>query len=137
VPHFENTFDHRRPVTTIEHIQSDFARSTGEDDTTHVQEFLELCDLARVPERLSRQVFEERTRQHASNRSVHHHVFDTELVVRLLDRARCRLVWVETALPFHIVAVAGAHGDEPDNSGFLAAGAGWRRASVFKWDRAG
>lgn len=135
LPHLQNTFDHRRPVTTLEHIEDDFARSTGEDDPTHVGEFIELCDLRRVPDRLSRQDFEQRTRDHAANRTVHHHVFDTELVVRLLDRAGCQLLWVETALPFHIVAVARAGGLEPDNRRFLTREAGWRRASVFRRDR--
>jgi SAM-dependent methyltransferase len=137
LPHYENTFDHRRRVTTLEHIEADFARSTGEDDTTHVREFVELCDLARVPERLSREAFEERIREQATNRTVHHHVFDTELVVRLLDRAGCELEWIETALPFHIVAVARVGDAEPDNRRFLARTADWRARSVFRRDRSG
>lgn len=136
LPHLENTFDHRRPVTTLEHIEADFERSTSEDDPTHVREFIELCDLRRVPDRLTRQDFEQRTLDHAANRTLHHHVFDTDLVVRLLDRAGCRLLWVETALPFHIVAVARASKLESDNRPFLARTAGWRRASVFRRDRA-
>jgi SAM-dependent methyltransferase len=136
LPHLENTFDHRRPVTTLEHIEADFAASTREDDTTHVREFIELCDLRRVPDQLSRQAFEERTLDHKTNRTVHHHVFDTDLAVRLLDRAEYQLLWVETALPFHIVVVARANGPAPDNRDFLAPTAGWRRASVFRRDRA-
>lgn len=135
VPHLENTFDHRRPVTTLEHIEADWTRPTGEDDTTHVREFLELCDLARVPERLTRREFGLRLGDQATNRTVHHHVFDTELVVRLLDRAGYRLLWVETALPFHIVAVATVAEGEPDNGAFLARTAAWRRTSVFRRDR--
>jgi len=135
VPHLENTFDHSRPVTTLKHIEADFARSTGEDDPTHAEEFIELCDLRRVPDRLTREAFEQRTRDYATNRTMHHHVFDTDLVVRLLDRAGCQLLWVETALPFHIVAVARANGLEADNRQFLAPTAGWRRASVFRRDR--
>jgi SAM-dependent methyltransferase len=136
LPHLENTFDHRRPVTTLEHIEADFATSTCEDDPTHITEFIELCDLSRVPEPLSRQAFEERTRDHTANRTVHHHVFDTELAVRLLDRAGYQLLWVETALPFHIVVVARADGPDADNGDFLAPTAAWRRASVFRRDRA-
>lgn len=135
LPHLENTFDHRRQVTTLEHIESDFARSTGEDDPTHVEEFIELCDLKRVPEPLSRQAFEQRTRHYTNNRTVHHHVFDTDLVVRLLDRAGFQLLSVETALPFHIVAVARASGLGLDNDPFLTGAAAWRRTSVFRRDR--
>jgi SAM-dependent methyltransferase len=135
LPHLQNTFDHRRPVTALEHIEADFAAGTGEDDTTHVTEFIELCDLRRVPDPLSREAFEERTRDHTTNRTVHHHVFDTDLAVRLLDRAGCQLLWVETALPFHIVLVAHANGPEPDNRDFVGPTAAWRRASVFRRDR--
>jgi SAM-dependent methyltransferase len=135
LPHLENTFDHRRPVTTLEHIEADFARSTGEDDATHVEEFVKLCDLRRVPDRLSRRAFEQRTRDSVANRTLHHHVFDTDLAVRLLDRAGYQPLWFETALPFHIVLVARANGPEPDNRDFLAPTAGWRGASIFRRDR--
>ena len=135
LPHLQNTFDHRRPVTALEHIEADFARSTGEDDRTHVEEFIELCDLRRVPDRLSRPAFAQRTRDSVANRTLHHHVFDTDLVVRLLDRAGLELLWVETALPFHIVAVARASDGGADNSAFLAPTARWRQESVFRRDR--
>lgn len=133
VPHLQNTFDHERAVTRLEHLEEDFANETGEDDATHVPEFIERCDLARVPERLTREDFERRTRDHAANRTLHHHVFDTDLVVRLVDRARCELLWVETALPFHIVAVARARAG--DNGRFTSPTASWRRTSVFRRDR--
>ena len=136
VPHLENTFDHRRPVTALEHIERDFADGVGEDDETHLNEFVDRCDLDRVPERLSRHELRARALNQATYRTVHHHVFDTELVVRLLDRADYQLLWVETVLPFHIVAVARARGGEVDNGPQLAATAHWRRDSVFSRDRA-
>jgi SAM-dependent methyltransferase len=135
VPHLENTFDHRRPVTTLAHLEADLADSTTEDDDTHVREFIELCDLRRVPEPLSREAFEARTSDHLLNRTIHHHVFDTALVVRLLDRAGFQLLGVEPALPFHIVAVARAAEGEIDNGPFVSAAASWRRTSVFRRDR--
>jgi len=121
-------------VTTLDHLESDFALSVAEDDETHMQAFLELSDLTRDPERLSRQAFELRTSAFAENRAIHHHVFDTDLVVRLLDRANCQLLAVETALPHHIVAFATVRGPA-DNSSFLSPRAGWREQSVFRLDR--
>ena len=135
VPHLENTFDHRRPVTTLAHLEADLARSTDEDDDTHLREFMQTCDLRRIPERLSRQEFEARTKRHVENRTIHHHVFDSELVVRLLDRARFQLLSVEPTLPFHIVAVAQASRQKVDNEPFLSQGAAWRQTSAFKRDR--
>lgn len=135
VPHLENTFDHRRPVTTLEHLESDFTRAVPEDDETHLQEFIELCDLTRVPEHLSRLEFEQRTRGFVENRTLHHHVFDTQLVVRLLDRGGFELLHVETALPFHIVAVARATQRAHAEDRLLSGIADWRRESVFRHDR--
>jgi SAM-dependent methyltransferase len=135
LPHFENTFDHRRPVTTLEHLETDFASSVSEDDDTHLQEFIEFCDLARVPEPLSRPAFEQRTRDFVANRTLHHHVFDTGLAVRLLDRAGFELLHIETALPFHIVTVARRSRGAPSNDAFLSERAEWRRKSVFRSDR--
>ncbi len=135
LPHLENTFDHLRPVTTLRHLEDDAERSTSEDDDTHVREFIELCDLSRVPERLSREEFAQRTLDYVDNRTVHHHVFDTELVVHMLDRAGFQLVAVDTALPFHIVTVATVDGYVTDNGPFFSADADWRRRSVFRRDR--
>jgi SAM-dependent methyltransferase len=135
VPHLENTFDHRRPVTSLAHLEADLAASTTEADDTHVQEFIALCDLRRVPEPLSREAFEARTSEHLVNRTIHHHVFDTDLVVHLLDRAGFQVLGVEPALPFHIVALARAAPAEVDNDAFLSPAAAWRRTSVFRRDR--
>jgi len=49
MPHYEGTFDHNRPVTSIEHMRADAERQTGEDDLTHLEEILELHDLGRDP----------------------------------------------------------------------------------------
>ena len=135
VPHLENTIDHQRPVTTLEHLVADFAGSVAEDDRTHVQEFIELADLRRDPEQQTRDAFERRTLALSKNRAIHHHVFDTELLIALLDVAGWQLVAVETALPFHIVAVAYAVDGAPDNIRFLRRDAEWRRTSVFRRDR--
>jgi SAM-dependent methyltransferase len=49
VPHRDGTFDHRRPVTSLEHLLEDAERRTGEDDDTHLDEILRLHDLDRDP----------------------------------------------------------------------------------------
>ena len=40
VPQREGTFDHRRPVTKLEHLRADARELTGEDDLTHLPEIL-------------------------------------------------------------------------------------------------
>lgn len=135
-PHFDATFDRRRPVTTIEHMLEDFRNDVGEDDATHIAEALELHDFERDPWVESREKFRERCENNASIRGVHHHVFDTETLVRLVDHANYRILTVELALPESIVIVCSKSGpeDEATNVRFLEPAAKWRQASPFKFD---
>jgi SAM-dependent methyltransferase len=137
VPHREMTFDHRRPVTSLEHLIDDFERGVAEDDSTHVAEFIELFDLDRDPERRTREELAATTARFVENRCMHHHVFDSALVVRMLDRAGLELVGLETALPFHVVAVARRMpaGVTAANEAFLDPDAAWARSSCFSTDR--
>ena len=40
VPHKDGTFDHRRPVTTLEHLVDDEKNDVSEHNTTHLDEIL-------------------------------------------------------------------------------------------------
>ena len=100
------TFDHRRPVTTFAHLESDFARQTGEDDLTHLQEILALHDLARDPLAGSHSQFEIRARANAENRCLHHHVFDLALMRAALTEAGWTVHATETLAPLHLAAWA-------------------------------
>jgi SAM-dependent methyltransferase len=137
VPHRETTFDHRRPLTPIAHLVDDFERGVGEDDPTHIAEFVELLDLDRDPERRRRDELAALAADFVANRFVHHHVFDSRLVVEMLDRASFQLLALATALPFHIVAIARRppRGVAPANAAFLEPSASWVRASCFSTDR--
>lgn len=137
VPHAENTIDRRRPLTTLAHLEDDLARGTGEDDRTHVEEFVRLADFDLEPTGTTREEFRRRQEAFVADRAVHHHVFDTWLVLRLLDRAGYGIVAVGTALPFHAIALACAVGAREGNGALLAADADWVRRSVFRRDRAG
>ena len=75
VPHRDGTFDHRRPVTPLEHLREDAERKTGEDDLTHIEEILAMHDLERDPGAPDREIFERRCHENASTRAMHHHVF--------------------------------------------------------------
>jgi SAM-dependent methyltransferase len=135
LPHKEGTFDHRRPVTLLEHLVDDHERGTTEDDLTHLDEILELHDLALDPPAGSAENFAARSRQNAANRCLHHHVFDTKLALAMIDRAGFELLAVEPMLPFHIVLVARRLRQPPNNAQFMRLDAGWRRNSPFRLDR--
>ena len=138
LPHREGTFDHRRPVTPLEHLVADAAAGVGEDDMTHLEEILALHDLALDPGGGTPEQFRKRSAKNVENRCFHQHVFDTRAMVKLLDHIGVQLLAVETMQPFHVIAVARKlpPGSRPDNRAFLATGAAWVAASVFAGDRA-
>ena len=134
VPHREGTFDHRRPVTTLTHLRQDRDRGVGEDDLTHLAEILDRHDLERDPGAGAADAFEARARDNLRHRSLHHHVFDTELVLRVLDETGYGILGVDVMPPYHI-AVLAQKGDPAKNDAFLAPEAAWRERSPFAGDR--
>ena len=96
VPNKQNNFDHRRPVTTFEHLLDDFTRDVGEDDLTHLDEILALHDLRRDWPAGGRQHFRERSLKNLQNRTLHHHVFDVRLIEEMLECVGFGIVDVTT-----------------------------------------
>ena len=137
VPHRDGTFDHRRPVTPISHLQSDLAAGTDESDLTHLDEILSLHDLSRDPGAGALDAFRQRSLRNRENRCLHHHVFTTASVVELLDHLGLDVVAVDAQPPYHIVALARKPlpGDRVDNARWLGADAAFRRNSPFPSDR--
>ena len=137
VPHKEGTFDHRRPITTMQHLIEDLERETSEADMTHLAETLSLHDLARSPSAGDFQQFKLRSEKNLENRCLHHHVFDTRLVIELVDHMRLQILGVEAVLPSDIFLVAQklASDQEPQNVRFLATDAEYRQLSPFMRDR--
>ncbi len=139
IPHKDATFDHRRPVTPLEHLERDLAANMGEDDLTHLPEILELHDRTRDWGAGDAEEFRRRCEDNLATRCLHHHVFDTDLAVRLADRAGFRILAVEPAYPNNIVVVGAKpeSGTIADNAAFLNAAAEWRTRSPFPSDRTG
>lgn len=106
IPHKDNTFDHHRPVTSLEHLIKDFDNDTDEDDMTHLEETLRLHDLSRGPVEGGFQAFKERSEQNVENRCLHHHVFDTRTAVEMVNYMGTQILAVEVFNPCHIVIVA-------------------------------
>lgn len=100
------TFDHKRPVTTIEHLREDFVRSTPEDDTTHLAEAIDLHDLARNPHIDSLDTLRAEINDNLRTRNAHHHVFDLALMKAVLEETGWRVIAAEAVRPIHLVALA-------------------------------
>ena len=105
-PHKDGTFDHCRPVTSLNHLIEDFVANTAEDDMTHLTEVLELHDFDRSPGVGSIEEFRRRSMLNLENRCLHHHVFDTHLAVEVVNHMGLQLDAVELFHPFHIAVTA-------------------------------
>ncbi len=136
LPHKDGTFDHKRPVTTLRHLIEDFERSVGEDDLTHLSEILELHDLSMDPPAGDKEAFRQRSLKNRENRCLHHHVFDTDLAVRLIDHSKLQIIDVQQAMPYHVIIIAWKSEalNIHDNGEFLSKNAAYRSRSPFPSD---
>jgi SAM-dependent methyltransferase len=136
LPHRDGTFDHRRAVTTLAHLQEDLARGTEEDDTTHVEEILARHDITRDPGAGDPATFRDRALRNAELRSLHHHVFDARLAMAAVEAVGLVVTAVETFRPYHILVVAVRPGGAAPVSALAAGARGAALArSPFATDR--
>lgn len=105
-PRREATFDHRRPVTALEHLVQDFEQDVSEADLTHLEEILALHDLDRDSGISDPEAFAERSRNNVENRCLHQHVFDLDLLQALFAHLGWDVLELEEVKPAHSVVVA-------------------------------
>lgn len=87
LPTKENNFDHRRPVTTFNHILEDYNNDVDEHDLQALNEILELHDLSMDKPAGSFEEFKKRSLNNYENRCLHHHIFDPFLVEQIASYA--------------------------------------------------
>jgi len=85
LPNKDSNFDHRRPITSFEHLLEDFNNEISEKDLTHLNEILSLHDLSMDPPAGSLENFKMRSLDNYRNRTLHHHVFDLDLMRLMLQ----------------------------------------------------
>lgn len=105
LPDKERTFDRHRSVSTLEHLIADYEKDVGEDDLTHLREVLDMHDLSVDPECGSFEEFAKRSAKNVDNRCIHHHVFDTDLVARMIDHVGFSNLLLTSQPPYHIIAL--------------------------------
>src|SRR5262249_37970817 len=137
LPHKDGTFDWRRPSTLLSHMIEDYQNHIGEDDLTHLPEILALHDLDKDRAAGSFENFRRRCLENYYNRAMHHHVFDGETALTMVDYAKYQVVRIEFRKPYHIILVARRSDGTPDNSEFLGAKAAYRSRSPFPSDLKG
>ena len=116
VPHKDGTFDHKRPLTTIEHLREDFRQERDETDMTHFDEIIKHHDLNRDPLAGTKKDFIERSKRNHENRCFHHHVFNARLVFDMLDEAGFTIHQMDIVRPYHIMALCQSGSNEVSRS---------------------
>jgi SAM-dependent methyltransferase len=133
-PHIAATFDHRRPVTPLEHMIDDFKQSVDESDLTHLDETLSLHDRRRDVVPFDSGELADKFRDNANTRFLHHHTFTTLSLGALLRRAGLEIVAAEARLPHDIYILGRWSADDAnDDSGRVLDNAA--RHSPFRVDR--
>lgn len=105
LPDKRYTFDCNRPITTFEHLKSDFTNNTTEYDLTHLDEILELHDYSRSPEIKDKAFYYERSLKNFENRCLHHHVFDGALIKEIFSFFNVEFLYQDFSDPFHLIVL--------------------------------
>ena len=87
LPNKAYNFDHRRAFTTFEHLLSDYEKGTPETDLSHLNEILEKHDYLMDVHAGGPEKFRARSLDNFTNRCLHHHVFDLDLLKAIFDFA--------------------------------------------------
>lgn len=83
VPNPKKTFDHKRVVTSFEHLIDDFEKNIDETDLTHLDEILKLHDRRMDSHSGTAEQFKNRSLNNFQNRCLHHHIFDYDLLGKI------------------------------------------------------
>jgi predicted SAM-dependent methyltransferase len=136
VPHKDGTYDHKRPVTKLNHLIEDYNSNIAENDTTHFHEVLEMHDIKIDTSVRDYDDHYERTTDNSNRRIVHHHVFDTQLVVNMIDYIGFKIIDVQLLKPYNIIIIAQKEDlNLVNNDIFLNKDASLYKGSIFPTDR--
>jgi SAM-dependent methyltransferase len=106
LPNKVSNFDHKRPFTKFEHILDDLRNETNEYDLTHLDEILALHDLSMDPPAGTIEHFKNRSLDNFNNRTLHHHVFNIDLMKKMLTHIGFNVIeTIETRTDFFALAL--------------------------------
>ena len=106
LPDKNHTFDINRPYTTFEHLLQDYQNNVSETDSTHFEEVIKLHESGKDPNPQIPGEFTKRVESNYAIRSVHHHVFNLDLLEKMLLYCNFKMIHKQKAPPFHLVVVA-------------------------------
>lgn len=106
LPDKKNTFDIKRPYTSMEHLINDYKQNVDEHDTTHFEEILLHHSSAKNEKRISKEMTKELLQNNYINRRAHHHVFNFETIREMLVYCGFDTIYQQEASPFHLITIA-------------------------------
>jgi len=106
LPHRDGTFDHLRPLTSVQHLVDDFESQKGENDSTHFEEIANRHDFFRDSGMSSSADVALRLQDNLGLRSIHHHVFALENATTMVEASGWAILHAMAIPRFHILIVA-------------------------------
>lgn len=95
LPNPIKTFDHKREITTFDHLKADYDCNMKEDDMTHYDEIILKHDLTRDRMAGNLNKFIERCKNNKTLRGMHHHVFNQHLAEKVLSFTNFEIFGIE------------------------------------------
>lgn len=92
LPKKEDTFDHKRSISSFRTIKNKYDMNVGEDDLSTLGEILKLHDIEKDPGCGDFNKFVQRSLENFNNRCLHHYVYDLELVRSFCDFFDCEMI---------------------------------------------
>ena len=96
IPKRDNNFDKNRPITTFKHLLEDYKKDISEHDLTHMDEVLKLTDFSKAYFNGTKEEFAERCKKNYEYRCIHHHVFDNELIKKIMSYVNLKIINIES-----------------------------------------
>ena len=104
-PEKNDWIDHSRELTSWEHLLDDYQQDIGEDDLAHLEDCLKHTDRMLLP-RHQVTVFDQSCKENLKTRFMHHHTWNTALVIKLHQFCGLELVAVDKQFPTSIITLA-------------------------------
>jgi len=105
VPDPRYTFDHKRSITTFEHLLQDFKNNTPESDLFHLDEVLALHDIKLDNWVKDHDDLKQRALNNIDNRCIHHHVFNLELLKQIMAYLNVKVLQTATSFPNNLIVI--------------------------------
>ncbi|SEO37511.1 Methyltransferase domain-containing protein [Mucilaginibacter sp. OK283] len=105
LPNPKYTFDHKRPITKLQHLIDDYNKNTDENDLTHLDEVLTLHDFERDGGVTDMDQFKQRCLDNINNRCMHQHVYNLDLLTQIFNYLNVTVLITDSSFPHHLTIV--------------------------------